>query len=92
MAALSLSKLVQLVGDEVIECHPMGQCITNVRIGTNGKDRGWTELTLKVWTQKLRPEDFMNDDQPYRGMVILMPTARIEAALEQHRNEKPAGE
>jgi hypothetical protein len=79
----ALSELIRLIGDEHVEVHPLGQCLTG------GKTKkGVTTITLAIQTDKISLGDLAGYlPMAYSGFVILFPKAKADAALQSWKEQ-----
>lgn len=85
---LPLSELIKRVGDDLVECHPLFDCLSNVRQMTGR--RSGSKITLDIITDKITPGDVACDQVKYTGFVILFPVDRAVAVRDQWDSEEPA--
>lgn len=80
---LSLSRLIELIGNDNVEVHPLAQCIT----GGKAK-KGVTYLSLTIQTNKISLNELAtNSPLQSGGFVILFPQKLAEAALVKWKGE-----
>lgn len=77
MKPLPLSKLIELIGDEHVECHPLPDTIRNAKCLKGGGN----QIDISIVTDFITPGQLARGAQTHSGFVIVFPLDKHRAAL-----------